>query len=81
MNDDVRALAVKARNGSYEMMLTAQAMKDKAVSEAEKRIAEYLDIDERNARKRLHKAGYVTPEGAKGLWVEPKGKTDADETL
>lgn len=46
-----------------------------------KRIAEYLDIDERNARKRLHKAGYVTPEGAKGLWVEPKGETDADEAL
>jgi hypothetical protein len=42
MNDEVRALAVKARNGSYEMMLTAQAMKDRAETEAEKRIAEYL---------------------------------------
>ena len=35
-----------------------------------KRIAEYLDIDESCARKRMKNAGYTTPEGVKGVWIE-----------
>lgn len=37
-----------------------------------KRIAEYLDIDERSARRRMSKAGYTNPEGVKGVWIEEK---------
>jgi len=37
-----------------------------------KRIAEYLDIDDRSARRRMSKAGYTNPEGVKGVWIEDK---------
>ena len=35
-----------------------------------KRVADYLGIDERSARRRLNNAGYVNPEGVKGTWLQ-----------
>ena len=35
-----------------------------------KRVAEYLGIDERSARRRLSNAGYTNSEGVKGVWMQ-----------
>ena len=37
-----------------------------------KRVADYLSIDKRNALERLKKAGFVNPEGTKGVWIQGK---------
>ena len=35
-----------------------------------KRVAEYIGIDERSARRRLSNAGYTNSEGVKGVWIQ-----------
>ena len=35
-----------------------------------KRIAEYIGIDERSARRRMSNAGYTNSEGVKGIWIQ-----------
>ena len=36
------------------------------------RIADYLGVDPSTALKRIKKAGYVNPEGTKGVWIQEK---------
>lgn len=35
-----------------------------------KRVADYLGVDERSARRRLNNAGFSNPEGVKGTWIQ-----------
>ena len=53
-----------------ETRMAFDALNDGTTPVTTKRVAEYLDITERAALKRLRNAGYVTPEGVKGIWQE-----------
>lgn len=58
----------------HEESVTATRMAYDALNDGRRavttaRVAEYLEISERSARRRLIAAGFTQPEGTKGIWV------------
>ena len=64
-----RAAKEKKDTTVTETVMAFQALDD-GTPVTTKRVAEYLDIHENNASKRLKAAGFVHPDGVKGVWIK-----------